>query len=164
MTKEQYEKWSAPYRRGRSGVKFLVRADKVMTAAVFMAYPVLLFYLLYFGKFKQLWYCILIPAVSFIMVSLFRRIYSAPRPYEVLDISPLIPKDTKGKSFPSRHVFSIFIIGMTFFYVMKPVGILIGILGIGMAYVRVVGGVHFPKDVAAGAVIGILCGMFYFIP
>ena len=162
MTKEQYEKWSAPYRRGKSGVKFLIRADKIMTAAIFVAYPMLLLYLFYLKDFKSLFYCILIPAVSYLLVSLFRRIYSAPRPYEVWDISPLIPKDTKGKSFPSRHVFSIFIIGMTFFYVIKPLGIVIGILGIGMAYVRVVGGVHFPKDVAAGALIGILWGMLYY--
>ena len=44
-----------------------------------------------------------------------------------------------------------------------PAGIAIGILGIALAYVRVVGGVHFPKDIAAGALIGILSGILYFI-
>lgn len=107
--------------------------------------------------------CVVVPAVSFVLVSVFRKFYSAPRPYEILDIQPLIKKNTKGKSFPSRHVFSVFMIGMTYFYMYWPAGIAIGILGIALAYVRVVGGVHFPKDIAAGALIGILSGILYFI-
>lgn len=163
MTKEQYEKWSAPYRKGKTCVKLLVGADRIMTVTVFISYPVLLLYLIFLGDFRKFFCCILIPAISFLLLSIFRKIYSAPRPYEILDISPLIYKETKGKSFPSRHVFSIFMIGMTFFYIVKPIGIMIFILGVAMAYVRVIGGVHFPKDVAVGALVGILCGMLYYI-
>lgn len=163
MTKEQYERWSAPFRGGKNRENSLVWVDRGMTAFVFLAYPVLLFYLMLTGEFQKLADCTRIPAVSFLLVSVFRKIYSAPRPYEVLDIQPLIPKETKGKSFPSRHVFSIFMIGMTFFYIMKPVGIVVMIFGIAMAYIRVVGGVHFLKDVMAGALLGILCGLTYFI-
>lgn len=45
-------------------------------------------------------------------------------------------------------------------------GIILSVLGIFMAYVRVVGGIHFPKDVFAGAVIGVLSGVIglYLIP
>ena len=52
-----------------------------------------------------------IPGISFVAVSIFRKCYNAKRPYEIYDFKPLIPKDTIGKSFPSRHVFSIFVIG-----------------------------------------------------
>lgn len=162
MTKQQYEHWSSPYRNTK-GKKIIITADKWMTGIVFLAYPILLGYLLFTGNNQKLMQTILVPAVSFVIVSVFRRCYTAPRPYELLDIEPLIEKDTKGRSFPSRHVFSIFIIGMTFFYIAKPIGIVIGIMGIAMAYIRVVGGVHFPKDVVAGAVTGILCGMMYYI-
>ena len=79
----------------------------------------------------------------------------------MFEIAPLISKETKGKSFPSRHVFSAFMIGMTFLFVIKPFGILILAAGTVMAYIRVVGGVHFPKDTAAGALLGVLCGMCY---
>ena len=162
MTKQQYEHWSSPYRNTK-GKKIIITADKWMTGIVFLAYPILLGYLLFTGNNQKLMQTILVPAVSFVIVSVFRRCYTAPRPYELLDIEPLIEKDTKGRSFPSRHVFSIFIIGMTFFYIAKPIGIVIGIMGIAMAYIRVVGGVHFPKDVVAGAVTGIFCGMMYYI-
>lgn len=163
MTQEQYEKWSAPIRRKKYGAIFLIGIDKIMAGILFISYPVLLLYLLMNGRIKELLLCTVIPAASFVIVSLFRSVYAQKRPYEVFDIVPLIPKQTKGKSFPSRHVFSVYIIGMTFFYVVKPVGIVIFLSGILMAYIRVAGGVHFPKDVAAGAVIGILCGLLYYL-
>lgn len=161
MTKEQYERWSAPFRKNAIRIKILKEIDKWITGAVFLAYPALLAYLFLQGNFRQMCFSIGIPGGSFLAVSLFRSIYSAPRPYEVLEITPLILKETKGKSFPSRHVFSAFIIGMTFLPVLKPIGILILAAGTVMAFIRVIGGVHFPKDTAAGALFGILCGMLY---
>lgn len=163
MTKEQYERWSAPFRRGTERAKLLKMADQMITGAVFFAYPALLLYLLLQGNGRQLCFSIIIPGGAFLVTSLFRSVYSAPRPYEALEITPLILKETKGKSFPSRHVFSAFMIGMTFLFVIKPIGILILAAGLAMAYIRVVGGVHFPKDTAAGALLGILCGMLYFL-
>lgn len=105
-------------------------------------------------------YAIAVPAVSFVAVSLLRRIINAPRPYEVFDAQPVIAKDTLGKSFPSRHTFSIFLIGMTFCTCcpLSWSGPAILILGCALATIRVLAGVHFPRDVIAGAVAGILCG------
>ena len=162
MTKQQYEKISTPFRENPRALFLLTRMDKGITAGIFAAYPLLLLYLFFTEREKCL-PCLFIPAVSFYLISVFRKIYSAKRPYEVLDITPLICKHTVGKSFPSRHVFSAFIIGMTFFYINKPLGIFVGILGVLMALVRVVGGVHFPKDVIAGGLAGILWGLVYFI-
>lgn len=161
MTKEQYEKWSEPFRRKTSAAKLLAGADKGITVLVFLSYPALLFFLVLSGSFYQCALCVLIPAASFLLVSIFRSRHSAPRPYEQLDIRPLLEKETKGKSFPSRHVFSAFMIGMTFFSISKPLGIAIGMLGVLLSYIRVVGGVHFPKDVAAGALLGIVLGLPY---
>ena len=162
MTKQQYEKWSAPFRRNEKALKGLTYLNRGMTALVFAAYPLLLLYL-FVTESKKCFPCVLIPAVSFVLVSLFRRWYSAGRPYELLDITPLIPKDTRGKSFPSRHVFSVFIIGMTFSYVKRTLGLAVFFIGILTAFVRVIGGVHFPKDVAAGAALGVLFGLAYYI-
>jgi len=36
-------------------------------------------------------------------------------------------------------------------------------MGLFLAVIRVITGVHFPKDVAAGAVIGFVCSMAMFI-
>ena len=53
-------------------------------------------------------------------------------------------------------------IAMAIGYVWMPGGILFLILGVLLAVIRVIGGVHFPRDVAAGASIGILVGILGF--
>lgn len=102
---------------------------------------------------------ILTPLTSFILVSVIRKCIDAKRPYEKYDIKPLFIKDTKGESMPSRHVFSITIIAMCWLYVSVPVGVIMLILVMIMAASRVLAGVHFVRDVAAGFAIGILCGI-----
>ena len=165
MTKETYLKMTESFRGNPKRQKAIILIDSILTKIAYIAYPVLLA-ALYLQKDTGLARAVLVPGISFVVISVFRYLYCAPRPYEVFDLPPVIPKDTRGKSFPSRHVFSIFIIGMTFFWKMPLAGVLIGAAGIFMSVVRVLGGVHFPKDVIAGAALGILSGLvgFYWIP
>ena len=102
---------------------------------------------------------LLIPGVSFIILSVIRDRINSPRPYEVFDIPPVIDKKTTGHSFPSRHIFSIFVIATTFFYFFPAFGILLAIVGALLAANRVIGGVHFLRDVIAGALSGIAAGV-----
>ena len=74
----------------------------------------------------------------------------------------LLVKETKGKSFPSRHVFSIAMIAMTFLRVSLPLAVLFFVLTALLAALRVLGGVHYVRDVAAGAAMGVLCGLLGF--
>lgn len=141
--------------------EFVRRMDRILTGAVYFIYPVYLL-LLFWEKEPFLLQAVLVPAISFAAVSLFRKIYDAPRPYEKFGVPPVLEKDTKGKSFPSRHVFSIFVIGMTVFYLYPAAGILLGIAGTGLGAIRVLGGVHEPRDVIAGALTGILSGIIGF--
>lgn len=161
MTKEQYIKITEPLRKNPEKTKRIVGMNQILTGVVFMVYP-LYMAVLYGEKDPKLLKTILVPAVSFVLLTILRKVINAPRPYEKFDIPPVIEKDTKGKSFPSRHVFSIFIIAVTIFYSHPGPGILIGIMGVVMAIIRVCGGVHEPRDVIAGAVIGVLCGIVGF--
>ncbi len=163
MTKEQYEQWSEPYRKNKLGQNILIMADKFITALVFVSYPVFLFYSLWNQSTDEFIKVFLIPAAAFFAVSVFRKSYSASRPYEIWDIEPLLKKDTRGKSFPSRHVFSVFILGMAYFHTIKVLGITLFFSGALLAFIRVIGGVHFPKDVVAGAFFGILSGLLFWI-
>ena len=101
---------------------------------------------------------ILTPLTSFIVVSFSRKCIDAKRPYVKYNITPLVKKDKKGESMPSRHVFSITIIAMCWLYIYQPVVIVLLILTIILAAVRVIAGVHFIRDVIAGIAVGILCG------
>ena len=50
-------------------------------------------------------------------------------------------------------------IAVTIFYEHPSVGIILGMTGILLGAVRVMVGVHEPKDIIAGAITGILCGV-----
>lgn len=138
-------------------------ANKVITDAVYVAYPCLLVWLAYAvatGAAGMLLRAALVPGISFVLVTVLRKVINAPRPYEVFDAAPVIPKDTRGNSFPSRHAFSIFVIAMTFCACCPlawagPVMLAAGVL---LAVIRVVSGVHFPCDVVVGALLGMLAG------
>jgi len=105
---------------------------------------------------------ILTCGVSFVVLSVFRHFFNWPRPYEVYGIPPLVEKKTHGHSFPSRHVFSICVIGTSLLFILPALGILLFALGILLAAVRVLSGVHFLRYVLIGAVIGIFSGLIGF--
>ena len=157
MTKEQYEAISRPFRGRPGAVKGLKAANRVLTLSCYLLYPALLLWALV-TKDPRLLRLVVVPAASFAALSLFRKALDRPRPYEALDIVPLIPRDKKGASFPSRHVFSVFVIAMAWGWVCPPVGWFLGAVGVLLAAVRVVAGIHFPLDVLAGALLGVACG------
>lgn len=161
MKREQYLRLAEPFQKHPALLRTLRGTDKVLTALVYLAYPALLCVLL-FTRDARLWRCVLVPGVSFVAVSVLRRVINAKRPYEALKFQPLLQKDKRGESFPSRHVFSVFVIAFAFFYTCVPIGIVLTALGVLLGAVRVIGGVHYPRDVLCGAVIGILCGAIGF--
>lgn len=97
---------------------------------------------------------LLVSAIPFVIVSLLRRIIDAPRPYELYDIYDTPPRRRGGRSFPSRHAFSIFAIGTSIAFVCPVLAVVILILGVALSASRVLLGIHFPRDIIAGAVIG----------
>lgn len=165
MTRETYRKITEPLRDNIELTRWVKRINRVLTACVFCIYPVFLTILL--GRGDHFFVrAVLVPAISFVLVSIFRRVVNLPRPYEKFDMLPVLEKDTKGKSFPSRHVFSVFVIATTVFVRQPAAGVLLGAVGAVLGIIRVVGGVHEPKDITAGAMIGILSGWigYYLIP
>ncbi|GEK88264.1 phosphatase PAP2 family protein [Alkalibacterium putridalgicola] len=141
--------------------KVINRLNNFITYLVYAIYPVVLLLLVY-NRDPRFWRVTLTPAISYVLVSIFRYYIDAPRPYEVSGNKPIIKKDTKGKSFPSRHVFSIFVIATTLYFISKPLGIFLLLAGSILAVLRVIGGVHYPRDVIAGAIIGIISGIVGF--
>ena len=70
---------------------------------------------------------------------------------------PALPAEEgkkQGESFPSRHVLSAAVITAVFFYAAPPLGPVLAVITLLIALVRVIGGVHFVKDVTAGALLG----------
>ena len=115
------------------------------------------------GLGKQVWMYVFIPASGFVILSLFRKKINAPRPYEVWEIIPLLDRDSPGQSMPSRHVFSATIISMACLHASLIVGFILLILSIFLGLVRVLGGVHFPKDVVVGYMCALVWGVLFFL-
>ena len=98
-------------------------------------------------------------AVPFAAVTATRGWINAVRPCEVYDSVLLdLSKFKKGKSMPSRHVFSAFVIGTLALFVYLPLGISGLLLGVYIAVCRVLLFKHFVRDVLVGALIGVFSG------
>ena len=102
---------------------------------------------------------VLAGAIPFIIVSLLRRVINAPRPYELYDFYEIYPKQKQGRSFPSRHVFSAFTVATLAYSFSLWCFLALLLLGLVLATVRVLLGMHFVRDVVAGALIGVLSGI-----
>lgn len=162
MTAKQYENWTAGLRRHPGSIRVLRTANVLATGIVYTTY---LLYLVFLAltDMPRLLPAILIPGISFVLLSFVRDRINAPRPYEALDIRPLLEKDTKGHSFPSRHVFSVFVIAFTAGIHIHWIGIMLGAVGLFLSLIRVLAGIHFPRDVIAGMLSGIGCGAVGFL-
>ncbi len=163
MTEQQYKNILAEIRRHDALTMWIPVIMRTITHATVIGYGCLLFVLFQNGQYNLLYKSVLVPAVSFIAVSVFRRTAGAKRPYELYDINPLVEKESTGNSFPSRHVFSIMVIAGTFFQYHAGLGILFLALGILLAVLRVITGLHFVRDVIAGGVIGLAVCLCYLV-
>ena len=105
---------------------------------------------------------ILSAMIPFIAVSVMRKLINAKRPYEVYSLDRMneeFRRAKRGESFPSRHVFSAFCIGTLIMQWSVILGASVILLGVLIAAVRVMLGVHFTRDVIVGAVIGVASGV-----
>ena len=115
------------------------------------------------GFGKQVLMYVFVPASGFVILSFLRKKINAPRPYEEWDIKPLLDRDSPGQSMPSRHVFSATIISMACLHASLSVGVILLVLSAFLGLVRVLGGVHYPKDVVVGYICGLAWGMLFFL-
>lgn len=163
MKKENYIRlmdWGNSTERRK---RLIIFVNEFVTNIIYCAYPALLLWLVVQWDVR-LWKTILVPGVSFVLVSIFRHIYNQERPYTAFNYPSVVKKNKIGKSMPSRHVFSAMIVSVAFYYINPILSIPIGICAVVMCFGRVMGGVHYPKDVVVGTILGIgmgVIGFFY---
>lgn len=160
-----YERWyegiEQYFRKREMLFDLLVFFNTWIPRLVYISYPLLLLFLI-FTKDERAVKVLLVPFAAFLFTTIIRKVKNEPRPYEKYTIRPLIRREKKGESFPSRHTLSILIIAMAFLYINTALGILFLLLGVILAAVRVAAGIHFPRDVIAAALISLIFGLIGF--
>ena len=145
-------------------LRFLRVFNRFMTVVMPIVYLTLLVITyLQEGFGKQVLMYVFVPASGFVILSFLRKKLNAPRPYETLEIVPLLDRDSPGQSMPSRHVFSATIISMACLHASLSVGVILLVLSALLGPVRVLGGVHYPKDVVVGYACGFVWGVIFFL-
>ena len=164
MNEERYAKISNWFRDNEKRMKILNILYKGLPTVTMVEYVVLVIFEIFQGKGKmeEIIRVIIVPLIIFGICTTARKVVNEKLPYEAMNITPLIKKDKKGQSFPSRHVLSATIIAMASMYVNVRLGIIMMLISVAIAVIRPVAGVHYIRDVIGGLIIGIVCGVMGF--
>jgi undecaprenyl-diphosphatase len=92
------------------------------------------------------------------ITEIIRFFYSRERPFSEIGFSPLIGADAFD-SFPSGHAAAFFALATAVFFLNRRAGKWFFALSALIALARVFCGVHWPLDVLAGAIIGVLSAL-----
>lgn len=94
-----------------------------------------------------------------VIAEIIKNLLHRPRPYVILETAEkLITENKDFQSFPSGHAAIFFAIAMAVYFFNKKLGVVFFIGAILIGFARIFTGIHWPSDILAGAVIGILSG------
>lgn len=164
MKEQQYKQLNSYMSETKGRSNTIKALHDVLPVIMMVFYPLQILYLLVTqGANNEVFLkATLVPLGTLIFITALRYIINAKRPYEKYNYTPVVKKDTKGKSFPSRHTASAFIIAMAFLYIDTTLGVIMLVLATIIAITRVLSGVHFIHDVIGGALISIITGILCF--
>lgn len=95
----------------------------------------------------------------FFFTEIIRFFYQRQRPFVVLNVNQII-NHSATPSFPSGHTAFYFALAFTVYLYHKKAGIFF-LTGASLISIsRVIGGIHWPSDILAGAVIGCSTAIF----
>ena len=93
--------------------------------------------------------------ITVIVVAVIKKIWFIPRPFSDKEVNLLI-EHRQDSTFPSKHAAVAFAVAFGIFLQKKKLGVWLLLLALGIALSRVIVGVHYPADVFAGALIGMI--------
>ncbi|HCC79238.1 MAG: hypothetical protein A2X25_15425 [Chloroflexi bacterium GWB2_49_20] len=126
-----------------------------------VAFMIALFFFIL--SYRRLAVEILLGTISlWILVEIIKALSARDRPFLTFDKARVIGWREKGRSFPSGHTTQIFFL-MTLFihYFQLGIGASIALYSVAalVGFTRIYVGVHYPRDVIAGIVLGSVWGL-----
>lgn len=89
-----------------------------------------------------------------IFTEVIRFFYDRPRPFDVLNITPIFLDD--NPAFPSGHTTFLFALAFALFYFNKKAGWWFTALAFLVALTRVIAGIHWPSDILGGIIVAFI--------
>ena len=153
------------------GERLVVFLDRWLPLVPFVCYPVLLCLLnirlsrlFLTQKQAALDFMVLIarsvfvPGLVFWGGTLLRTRLHFPRPYEQSGFTPLVAKESRGHSMPSRHALSAAVLAAVWLYFYPAAGCVMVGIALLICCLRVLTGVHHVRDVVCGFALGFALG------
>ena len=88
------------------------------------------------------------------VATIIRDFYHRLRPFVALNFHSLVY--VNSYSFPSRHTIFLFALATSIYFFNKKLAYFVYISGIIVGVARVMAGVHYPSDILAGIILGML--------
>ena len=164
MTESQYIKLMSYFRKNKlleNIIKYLCIFTPLLVVFIYFITSIILLV----NRNENLIMFLIVPASNFLFITILRKVLNKPRPYDLFNHIPLVKYTKgKGKSFPSRHTSSAFIIAISYFYIHNNyLGLFMLLIAFIIALSRIASGVHFPKDVVLAALISFMWSLFFWI-
>ncbi len=114
-------------------------------------------------KFNNLVFIFTPVVLAWISVSIVKNIFQFPRPFVFFAdrVIPLFSQSVTDYSFPSGHSTFIAALAISVFFVNKKLGITCIIIALAVGISRIIAGVHFPIDILAGYIFGIVIAFIF---
>jgi len=93
----------------------------------------------------------------FALVSFIRWVLPRARPFLNNNVNLLF--EHQGSSFPSGHAAFFFALSTIIYFYNKKIGALFFLTSILIVLARIFSGIHWPSDILAGAIVGIISGL-----
>jgi undecaprenyl-diphosphatase len=104
-------------------------------------------------------------ALALGLAQVITHVWDRPRPFVAHpDVAHLFVASSPDPSFPSDHATAAFAIAVSIFLRNRRIGAVALAMAAILAVARVAVGVHYPGDVVAGALLGTLCALFFWLP
>ena len=101
---------------------------------------------------------VFVPGLVFWGSTLLRSRLHFPRPYEQPGFTPLVAKESRGHSMPSRHALSAAVLAAVWLYFYPAAGCVMVGVALLICCLRVLTGVHHVRDVVCGFALGFALG------
>lgn len=94
----------------------------------------------------------------FVVAEIIRFILPRSRPFVENKVNVILQHSASESSFPSGHASFFFALAVVAYFYNKKLGIFLFISAFLISISRVFGGIHWPSDILAGAIVGIFSG------